>query len=353
MSTYLVVLAVLMSLLSLAGYRVLSVANADPCLKAPVPLQCWGDTVDMSLARGDIQSALRDITRYSSSEPLFGEICHGLMHDVGAVAYGDFREGRVFSYSPHMEMCSFGFFHGFMEALFGDTNSLADARRFCTEVDSEGNVHIPRRQCFHGIGHGVVDGHNPLEWQDVSAVMERSVTLCKEIAEDSSDALACLGGVFNGVANAYWRHEYGLFVSPEDPFAVCRSILVNDGRADCYGYMARALLSIPPADFESAVRLAQAHTPPEYLLPVIGGIAIIESLSGKAEEDVRSVCETIPLNIRQACAGSYARGIVQASDTSKAEERALAFCEHWRREVRDACILDVRDELTKYRRGDI
>lgn len=247
-------------LIMTAVYGGLLYTKPGLCERTTNKLLCQSEEIERRLSADDIQGAFKKMFEFSSGNPNFQTQCHDLMHLIGNRAYLDFKERRPVTYTPQMNDCSFGFFHGFMEKLVQETGAVTDATRFCA---SHSSFVIPRDECFHGIGHGIVDQHDPHAWRDVNSVRDRALLLCRSIAITAEDYRKCAGGVYNGIANVYWLHQYDVRVDPHDPFKICKDLTTDDSEQDCYAYMARIFL-VKPWNFSSALRAAQKESPSRF-----------------------------------------------------------------------------------------
>eukprot|EP00923_Selenidium_pygospionis_P025169 GHVN01044337.1.p4 GENE.GHVN01044337.1~~GHVN01044337.1.p4 ORF type:complete len:101 (+),score=5.81 GHVN01044337.1:571-873(+) len=82
-------------------------------------------------------------------------------------------------------MCGYGFYHGFMETLLLTSGDVEEARAFCRYADEQlrGQASAASTACYHGTGHGAVDGGDTRAWGDVDAIMEPGFALCDQVAE--------------------------------------------------------------------------------------------------------------------------------------------------------------------------
>jgi hypothetical protein len=311
--------------------------------------KCWYNEVTTSLAADDVPQALRKISIFSKEDPKFSRICHGLMHLVGAQAYKDFKGGHPAPYSPEMNGCGFGFFHGFMETLLAHTLDYKEATAFCTVGDATSSLPMPRNECFHGIGHGLGGNHDPSEWKDIPLIIERTLSICKRIQQTDKDYLSCAGGVYNVVATAYYKGENDLVISPTDPFHICRitSRSTSEDRL-CYNYMARVLTLAPPATIESSMHRALLYAPDPYVVDVVEGISAIYGNKHAPGDEVVSACEALPAYLQNACLYGYAAGFVQSSASKAEQQQVLAFCGHIRNKAAQySCFERVIAEIRK------
>lgn len=296
--------------------------ETQSCVGMPNVSLCQYRSVEKYLENDDISAALNAIATFSASNHDF-YACHALMHMVGSAVYRDYERGQSFVSTEQISMCSYGFFHGFMESLLAATHNFREATAVCTGI-GKAPLNIPREECFHGIGHGMVDQHIPDEWKDVTTILTKSSKLCKAIMGTQIDFDKCMGGVYNAIANAYWQKEYGLMPDFADPFSLCRIAPTNSG--DCYMSMARTLLDLPPYTFASAVQFIQANVPEKFQNPAISGLAVMSSPRTDDQSGIVKTCESLQPSFRVGCVSSLAQGIMYSGDVKEKKGNALEIC---------------------------
>src|SRR3989344_5796378 len=198
--------------------------------------QCFEELILEEARMRGIDAAFDVLAFLYARDREFAEYCHGNTHELGTLAYESFKRGDEMSLSAKTSYCGFGFYHGFMEALLFDSGDLAEARRFCEYADeklrsSTGGVSFA---CYHGIGHGVIDGSDPSTWGSASKYIEKGLALCDTLGEVEEHKERCASGVFNALAIAYREPKYRITADPSDPFAVCRAQKKLYEREACY-----------------------------------------------------------------------------------------------------------------------
>ncbi len=344
-------IGILIIALFLGGFFYFRAHNSlrSSCANISNPSECWDNQIKKGLEADGVEGAFKKISEFYNEYPNFSGACHSIMHTIGDKGYQDFKIGKPVLYSPKMNSCSFGFFHGFMEALLAESHELKEATDFCIGQSVSDKTWIPRDECFHGIGHGITDNHTPDEWKNVHMIIERSTTLCRSIRYTEKDFSKCLGGVYNAVANAYREGNYGLVIDSADPLKLCKFVKKDNYKQDCYNYMARVLLKIPPFGFESAIHLAGVYSPSEYIINTIGGVSIMISHNNLPDEEVIDVCKKLQDNFKNVCIRAYAIGLVQVGEAGAEHKKALTFCTKIPGEPEQKiCFKGVISELSKY-----
>jgi hypothetical protein len=255
--------------------------------------------------------------------------CHDLTHVIGASAYQEFARGRKVAASAKMAYCSYGFYHGFMEALVSAQRDTSDARKFCAEVDRQLALITPDAtlQCFHGIGHGTVNNHNPATWGDEGAMIDPALALCEKAAGNTEELSRCATGVFNGIATFYLAGQYNLTPNSTDPLWICRTY--NDTYKDaCYISMNIVLLSLTNGDLGQAAAFL-APIPDEAMAAhAVINLAAILAQEGDARDsaEVFQTCRSLAARLRIPCVQGYAYGFLEHGKPGVEYEIPLALC---------------------------
>lgn len=246
----------------------------------------------------------------------FADSCHGTTHTLGELAYEDFKNATNFALSPKTAYCGFGFFHGFMEALLAEGGDIAEARRFCDWADGDlqdatAGVSVA---CYHGIGHGIIDGSDPEAWGNVHAFIAPGLALCDTLGDNLEHKTRCASGVFNSLGVAYFEPKYKLPIDSRDPYAVCRTQQLEYQKRACYDQMNSYVFPKTKA-FKEALALA-ATTPEsayrELAVSTVAGFAAKETLARALDAaEVVQACADIAPALREPCARGFANGLIE------------------------------------------
>jgi hypothetical protein len=140
---------------------------------------CFQDAISAAASSGDIARAFRLIERTYALDADFAGNCHGNAHEIGKFAYGLFRSNEAFSFPAETSQCGYGFYHGFLEALLYDSGEATAAADFCDELARRADARPDARgACFHGIGHGTVDGTDTRLWGDARGMVGEGIEVC-------------------------------------------------------------------------------------------------------------------------------------------------------------------------------
>jgi hypothetical protein len=264
-------------------------------------------------------------------DPIVQASCHSLTHDIGREAYRLFIKGSSFALAPEVAYCSYGFYHGFAEELFRRGGNTKDAHAFCAYVDTQLSTYTKDAslQCYHGIGHGLVNSHDPALWGDDLRIAAQALHFCDEASPQEADRIRCATGVFNGIAFFYVEHQYGLSLRPSDPLWVCRQ-QESRYKDACYLSMNVALIELTMGDFVKAARFIEAIPEDSYaqhaMINLAGPIGTRNQDEADHTGDVTS-CRMLQQRLRLACIQGYAFGFMEQGKPGEEYVKPLAFCD--------------------------
>lgn len=327
-----------------------------PCthLSGAAAAQCWEKTVDEAVGRGDVSGALTLVSRMHDAYPGMAETCHALTHAIGTGAYRLYSRGKQFEITSKTAYCSYGFYHGFMEELVSRKRDMGVARSFCAYVDEKIRRESPDAslQCFHGIGHGTVNNHDPKSWGNEDALVLSALELCSDVASNSDELSRCATGVFNGIAIFYTTGEYNLTVDRRDPLKICRK---QEARFQdpCYISMNTLLLSL--ADYELASASLYLGSIPDAGMARHAMINLASPVGTRNIDETNhdktvAVCRTVPARLHLSCIQGYAYGFLEHGVPGKEYIKPLAFCglDILTKEEQNACFEYILSYLPRW-----
>ena len=206
-------------------------------------IACWEELMLEILKKDGIAAAFNKMTNLIETEPNFSSDCHGYSHLIGEEAFYLFEKNENFQLTPATTLCGYGFYHGFMETLLQTTGDAELARSFCEYADEQlaGQASAAATACYHGTGHGAIDGSDPSAWGDIEAMMEPGFALCDLIVSNEFQDYLCATGVYNAIEILARDQKYGLRELLDDPFAICANQPIKYREA-CYSNMTPAVL---------------------------------------------------------------------------------------------------------------
>lgn len=316
-------------------------------------VQCWEKLMLETLEKQGVEAALNKIVYLSETEPLFLNDCHGYSHLIGEKAYKLYVEDDNFELTPATALCGYGFYHGFMETLLLSTGDVDQAREFCRVVDKKlaGKASAAGTACFHGTGHGAIDGSDPTSWGDPDAMMAPGFKVCELLAQSKLERYLCDTGVFNAIEILSRDPKYQIGFIAEDPYALCNKQTL-DRREGCYSNMLPLILDNAGNDIGKAAAYINEHMI-DHEEQAIDGHTINELVTiGLMFEYVRlygetptygdegiALCRTMPKDDRLACIEGISGGHIKYGEPGIEYVKNLEFCENslLTTEEKDSC----------------
>lgn len=315
--------------------------------------QCWEKMILEKLKVEGVRSAFETILNLSETEPGFANDCHGLSHLIGEEAYALYVAEENFEITPATALCGYGFFHGFMETMLLATGNVEEAREFCLLVDEKlrGQASSASTACYHGIGHGAIDGSDPTVWGDPEDMMEPGFKLCEATSENELERYLCDTGVFNAIELLSADPKYGLQEMREDPFAMCNEQPVFR-REGCYANMVPLLLQTYKNDIQKILDYVNANMIDHDVIAIDGNTVndlttigiMFEFIRLHGEEDGHmqegiAFCRAQEEQDRLACIAGLSGGYMKYGEPGQEYVKNLEFCAlpELTKEERDSC----------------
>lgn len=295
-------------------------------------LQCWDDLFDESLKQDDgLDKAFSVLGKLYTEDPFFSSGCHGITHKIGEKAYKLFSKKLDFQLSPKSFYCGYGFYHGFMDTMLHTTGTLTQGREFCKYAgeklanlnnDAEGT-------CYHGIGHGVVDGSDPRAWGNAEAIIQPGLELCKKVSPTETLLNRCSSGVFNSLAIMMNGNQYKLSVDKKNPMWVCKKQSNPIFKMTCYEEMNTILLPLEGGDFKKAVQWIKEIPEEQIAISAMDSLGQHAASFRKKDSDQSEyirVCQQWPDKFRSACIGGFSAGILLYGTPGSEYIEGIKFC---------------------------
>lgn len=316
-------------------------------------VQCWERLMLQTLEEEGVEAAFSILVDLSETEPAFTRDCHGYGHLIGEGAYDLYVANEKFELTPATALCGYGFYHGFMETLLLTTGNIQEARNFCAMADQEltGQRRAVSSACYHGTGHGAVDGSDPTTWGDIDAMMEPGFRLCDALAENELQLYLCDTGVFNAIEILSRDPKYKINYIHDEPFALCNQQPL-ERREACYSNMLPLLLWKFNDDFEQILAYTQENMI-DNQEPAVGGHTIEELVTiGAMFEFIRvyghnsdyaergvEICRKQNKTIHAACIEGLSGGHMKYGPPEREYIKNLTFCasNFLTEEERDSC----------------
>jgi hypothetical protein len=292
---------------------------------------CWQQIVESSIKQGDIAGAFDSLTRLYDAAPAMGETCHSLTHEIGRAAYRLFARDVEFDITPQTAYCSYGFYHGFMEELVIAQPDMRVARDFCSYVDARLSSITPdvTLQCYHGIGHGTVNNHDPRTWGNAQALIDPALLLCEQVASTDDELSRCATGVFNGLSIFYSTGEYNLTFDTSDPVAICRA-QKKQYQDPCYISMNMLLLQLANYDLRRAIGYIDAIPEDSIAQHTVINLASpvgTRNMDAADHMPIVQTCRSLQPRLHLACIQGYAFGFMEQGKPEQEYIKPIAFCQ--------------------------
>ena len=306
-----------------------TVEECHNLLDSPAKQTCWNQALTSALSREGIGGAFNLFAAFYNSEPDFAEGCHPFTHLIGEGAYEKFSKKEDFEISPQVAYCSYGFYHGFMEAMAQKTGKFEGARELCDyigkQLAGQGGTVGTADACFHGIGHGVTDASSPQAQRDVFAAINPGLELCEKVGRNEREIKLCGTGVFNALAGFYTKPEYRL--DTHDPFWICRQQQKSYFKHACYDDLKTLTMLLADNNFAKAIGLYYENIPEDtYAADAIDNLATFAGYSilrNNTINDAINTCHRAQKRLRIACIRGLGAGFITAGTPDEEYKRAL------------------------------
>jgi hypothetical protein len=213
-----------------------------------------------------------------------------------------------------------------METMLLTTGDINEARAFCELVDEKlrGQASAAATACYHGSGHGAIDGSDPTTWGDIDAMMEPGFTLCEMLAKNELERYLCDTGVFNAIEILSADPKYGLTEFRKNPFAMCNTQPLFR-REGCYANMMPIIFQNENDDFQAVLDYTNEH--------MIDHDAV--AIDGNTVNDLTTI-------------GIMFEYIRMYGQTENYMEEGIAFCRAQNEDDRLPCIAGLSGGHAKY-----
>ncbi|TSC77843.1 MAG: hypothetical protein G01um101429_944 [Parcubacteria group bacterium Gr01-1014_29] len=289
-------------------------------------ISCWLEEITQALDAGGLAAAFDTVAVLYESDSAFAADCHSFTHELGEAAYEKFSRGDELDITTKTSYCGYGFYHGFMETLLQTSGDIAEARQFCAYVDAK----LSRERsgaataCYHGMGHGTVDGSDPRTWGSAEKMIAPGIEICKRVAETEFQEYLCATGVFNSIEVLARDKKYGISNLLEDPFQLCHNQPALY-REPCYTNMIPAVFALAGGNFSKAAQYVEDNIQHADDFTIDG----------------YTIREMVVLSVFH----EFARGNI---DTVDYAERGMALCRSVPEHSRLACVEGIADGHMKY-----
>ncbi|MFZ2522235.1 MAG: cupredoxin domain-containing protein [Minisyncoccia bacterium] len=333
--------------------------NSGSCEDDSEKLKCWQKELNSTLENKGLPETFDLLSELYSSEPLFASECHSFAHEIGKFAYKQFSKGRDFELNSKTSYCGYGFYHGFMESMLQSTGDIKEAKYFCRYVgeklakdttDGEG-------ACYHGIGHGSVDGSEERFWGNPEKMIESGMSLCLKVSEGDTSKYGklyrCVTGAYNAIEILSHDPKYKLSKFEKDPFSFCTT-QIDEYKEGCYTNMLPAILMLTQNDLFRSQKYIENIKEKDFEIrkPVTSGLWVefIRLNLNKPDQNIIEgikMCQLIADPMRLSCFYGLAEGYMKYGDPKDAYLKGLSFCSNSLLKVdeEDVCFNSILTRL--------
>ena len=279
------------------------------CSSVTSKQNCYINRITGVVESRGLNDALDLLAGIYKADPDFGQYCHFVSHALGQSAYAVFHKGGDLKLNDKTSYCGYGFYHGFMEALFATTHDFDEARAFCHYAGTVVPLPVGYAEgaCYHGIGHGVTDGYDSSLWGDPAKMAAPGLTLCQNVATSSTWRYRCDSGVFNSIAILFHDPKYKLNTNG-NPFTLCDTASYDtEARESCFDQMNTFAVYLAGGDLKRAIRFTTNIDDPHDRDIAIRGITsyYIQDLKQRNQQldlvTVVNVCGSLPVALSETC----------------------------------------------------
>ncbi len=309
---------------------------------------CYERLLEDTLVKKGLVKAFDALALIYSKDATFASDCHGYTHPLGEVAYKLFHAGKKVELTPNASYCGFGFYHGFMEALVVEGGTMSEARSFCSYAGEvlRGKSGDAEGACYHGIGHGIVDGTDPRVWGDREALIAPGLAFCERVGDNNAHKTRCASGVFNSLAIMYKDPKYRLIVNKADPYRICEVERPDYFKRPCYEEMNTLALYLTQFDFAESLKYILKIREKTYAMSAADSLAAYAAQKRKKDDSATNyqkaitACRLLSGDTLIACIQGFGAGLVESGIPGREYEEALVFCqsEDLNNEEKNSCL---------------
>lgn len=303
--------------------------------------QCFDILLEEKLSKEGMEAAFDYFVNIYKENPDVGGVCHGWAHRLGEVEYGLYAEGREVSLRAEATFCSYGYFHGFINAMVEATQSLETALQFCDsaakrEQDGLKNLH---NNCVHGIGHSIATLmlEDEAYWGDFNKSAEHGFVECERLFKPGFDLDICYDGMFHELHLSVMQETYGMsskaYMESGDLFYFCHGF-AEEKRESCFYDFVNLWPSFYKDDEASAMRyvypqlLEIGDDALRTMRTFVRGFIEGDIAHGNYQDSVEA-CTLTEGIFFEACLEGLASGFVEHGEPNNMHVAGFSFCEEY------------------------
>ena len=340
---------------------VVTVGNVQKisCKLGDKSIECWQELLNETLDKDGLPATFDLIADLYVKEPLFASECHSFVHEIGKFAFKKFSSEEGFELNSKTSYCGYGFYHGFMETLLQATGDVNKAEEFCKYVGKKlaGETTDGEGACYHGIGHGAVDGSDERSWGDPQAMIDPGLRLCVLVSKGDNSKYGklyrCVTGAYNSIEILSHDPRYKLGKFEKDPFSLCLT-QKEEYKEGCYTNMLPAILILTNNDLLKSQKYIDGINENSYEIrkPVTSGLWVefIRMNLTNINQDITNginMCRQVVEPLQLSCFYGLAEGFMKYGDPKDAYSKGLSFCARGelKEKERDMCYNSILTRL--------
>lgn len=297
-------------------------------LGSEAELKCFDQETQQALKTGGVMVGLSAMSDLYQKNPRFSAQCHAIAHLVGKAAFKQFSNHQSFDITPQTTWCDYGFYHGFIDQMVESGVDIKLAANFCRDVGVklQSQTGSGEGKCYHGVGHGAVNLHDPTLWGNVHAILDPALERCQKISTVDSQLTSCATGVFNAIGIAYSQPPK-LILDESDPFKLCREQPQNF-RNTCFVNMTIPLRNKYLDDLKVASVIELIPNDSDANVAIRGLMTNSGTLQNKVIGYDRAIelCHSLQPRLRDGCVAGYAAGLMSIGELGNEYYFAEPFC---------------------------
>lgn len=297
--------------------------------KAGGGADCFNELVKRSIEADGLKRGFEIFEFLYDTEPDFvKQGCHWVAHAVGEAAYRRRLEGEDVEFTNSTAYCGYGFYHGYIQALFHVDPDIRKVQNLCVEVGKKLGKEIPRvrANCFHGIGHGLIDDPPPKsQWGNPKQILANAFKVCPNVSSEKEEVDECYQGAYNGLASLA-PEMFGKSFKDASALDFCARE-PEDVRIHCY-YEIIQKISLPGHAI-SAISDFIYHIEPRFREMAVGGMAAGIVQQRILDEDQTygiTGCRSLAAEFQVPCIKGVVGGYFAHGYPGKEYAKALDFC---------------------------
>ncbi len=345
--------------------------STDDCDNSENKGQCWEKQIENVLNEEGLNSAFELLANLYSTQQAFAQDCHSYTHQLGIAAYYKFNKDKNIDLSPKTAYCGYGFYHGFMETLLQSSGTLQEARDFCAYVGRTlaKQTTDAESACYHGIGHGTVDGGDPTAWGNPEKILNPGLKMCELVSAQPDHLYRCVTGAYNALEILSMDSKYKLEMIAKNPFGICES-QKEDYKEPCYTNMLPALMRNNDEDFTKVAKIVSEIPNKDNATARMLGLPTRQMVTLSLFYDyVRAnfqksdyaigegvkICQSLKSDLRLPCIEGLSGSYMKYGEPGKEYIKGLAFCgsDLLSKDEKDTCHKHILNRLRIWYSSDM